>query len=296
MRLRDAAELVRLPAALTVPGDSLAGAAAAGWPFGRKGWAMPAASACFYLAGMALNDVADQDLDARERPERPIPSGRVSPAEALALAAGLTGAGLGIAAAVGGRQALRVAGPLAATVWVYDLAAKRSATAGPAAMALARGLDVLLGAGGRTSRAMVPAIAVAGHTAGVTLLSRGEVNGTSRRASRAALTGTAGAAALAVGTALRPGPHPRPGNAVGRAAGAAVATAAYLRTVGRAQAASARLPGDPATVRAATGTGVRGGIPLQAALLAGSGAAAAAALVAAAGPLARLASKVVSPT
>ncbi|MPY85523.1 MAG: 4-hydroxybenzoate polyprenyltransferase, partial [Actinophytocola sp.] len=44
MRTRDAAELVRLPAVLTIPGDSLAGGAAAGWPYGRRGWAMPAAS------------------------------------------------------------------------------------------------------------------------------------------------------------------------------------------------------------------------------------------------------------
>ena len=36
-RLRDLAELVRAPAALTVPGDSLAGAASAGWPAG-SGW------------------------------------------------------------------------------------------------------------------------------------------------------------------------------------------------------------------------------------------------------------------
>ena len=121
MRLGDLAELVRLPAVLTVPGDTLAGAAAAGWPLGRRTWALPIASACLYWAGMALNDYADRDLDAVERPERPIPSGRVLPRQALALAAGLTAAGVGTAAAAGGRRALRVAVPLAATVWAYDL-------------------------------------------------------------------------------------------------------------------------------------------------------------------------------
>ncbi|CAA9277925.1 MAG: hypothetical protein AVDCRST_MAG41-3374, partial [uncultured Corynebacteriales bacterium] len=35
-RWRTLAELVRLPAALSVPGDVLVGAAAAGWPFGRR--------------------------------------------------------------------------------------------------------------------------------------------------------------------------------------------------------------------------------------------------------------------
>ena len=36
-----------------------------------------AAAALFIMAGMALNDVADKDVDARERPSRPIPSGAV---------------------------------------------------------------------------------------------------------------------------------------------------------------------------------------------------------------------------
>lgn len=36
------------------------------------------AGSCLYLAGMVLNDVFDADIDARERPSRPIPSGRVS--------------------------------------------------------------------------------------------------------------------------------------------------------------------------------------------------------------------------
>ena len=83
--LGDLAELVRAPAALSVPGDSLAGAAAAGWPAGRRTALLPVASVSLYWAGMALNDWADRELDAVERPERPIPSGRVAPRTALAL-------------------------------------------------------------------------------------------------------------------------------------------------------------------------------------------------------------------
>lgn len=286
MKWRDAAELVRLPAVLTVPGDSLAGGAAAGWPYGRRSWAMPFASACFYLAGMALNDYADRDLDAVERPERPIPSGRVRPGEALALAAGLTGAGLGIAAAVGRGHAMRVAAPLAAVAWAYDLKAKQTA-AGPAAMALARGLDVLLGAGGRTGRAVLPALAVAGHTAGVTGLSRGEVHGASAASGRMALMSTICAAAAAATPRRRRLPR--------NTLAGAVLAATYAGTVGRAQAAAVNRP-DAVTVRTATGAGVRGVIPLQAALVAGSGALAVATGLISAGPIARLASKVVSPT
>src|SRR5690625_4147629 len=134
---RDIAELVRLPAALSVPGDALAGAVAAG----HLGWRtvpLAASSTCLYWAGMALNDYADRELDAVERPERPIPSGRVSPGTALQVAGGLTAASLGLAA-VAGRRALGVAVPLTAAVWAYDLLAKPTPLA-PVVMASTRTL------------------------------------------------------------------------------------------------------------------------------------------------------------
>jgi 4-hydroxybenzoate polyprenyltransferase len=114
--LRDHLELVRAPAALTVLGDTVAGAAWAGHPVTTRRALLPAASACLYAGGMALNDWADRDLDALERPGRPVPSGRVSPRRALAVAAALGAAGLALAAAGGGRRALAVAVPLAATI------------------------------------------------------------------------------------------------------------------------------------------------------------------------------------
>ena len=76
---RDLAELVRAPAALSVPGDVVAGAAAAGAPL-RHAPGLAGASVLLYWAGMAANDWADRALDAVERPERPIPSGRIPPA------------------------------------------------------------------------------------------------------------------------------------------------------------------------------------------------------------------------
>ncbi|GAB3985763.1 UbiA family prenyltransferase [Plantactinospora veratri] len=142
--LRDLTELVRAPAALSVPGDVVAGAAAAD-ALDRRVPGLAGASVLLYWAGMAANDLADRELDARERPERPIPSGRVSPGFALGVSAGLTAAGIGLAGLAGGRRALAVAVPLAGAVWAYDLWAKNTA-AGPAVMATCRGLDVLLGA------------------------------------------------------------------------------------------------------------------------------------------------------
>ncbi|MER7315711.1 UbiA family prenyltransferase [Streptomyces halstedii] len=136
--------MLRVSALFTVPGDALAGAAAAGRSPGRGTALAVGASLCLYEAGMALNDWADRDEDAVDRPHRPIPSGRIAPGAALAAAGALTAAGLGLAARAG-RPALTVATGLAATVWAYDLRLKHT-PAGPAAMATARALDLLLGA------------------------------------------------------------------------------------------------------------------------------------------------------
>lgn len=288
---RAVAELVRLPAVLSVPGDVLLGAVAAGWPSGRRTAGLVASSTCLYWAGMALNDWADRAVDAEERPERPIPSGRVRPEFALGMAGTLTAAGLALASA-GGRRALRVAVPLAAVVWTYDLRAK-STPAGPAVMAAARGLDVLVGAGGR-SGAWPAAATVAAHTAVVTGLSRVETTGGARaeRAARGALAGTGAVTGLAAVVGLGPGkPAPR---AAGRLVGSAL-LAGYATELGRAQLAAARDP-RAATVQRAVGAGVLGLILLEAGLLAGAGAVRLGCGLAALWPLARQLGRRVSPT
>lgn len=285
---RDIAELVRLPAALSVPGDALAGAAAAG-TLGWRTAVLAGSSTCLYWAGMALNDYADRDLDAAERPERPIPSGRVSPQTALRVAGGLTAAGLTLSA-LAGRRALAVAVPLAGTVWLYDMAAKPTPL-GPVVMAAARTLDVLLGGSAAPRRALPAALALGAHTCSVTALSRGEVHGSSPGVAGAALATTVGVAATVAGSALRPG---RPRSRVARLASVALA-GSYAYSVGRAQAEAVRTPDAP-TVRRATGTGIRGMVPLQAALVARGGKAALAAVLMAAVPAIRAAAKRISPT
>ncbi|MEV0392511.1 SCO3242 family prenyltransferase [Polymorphospora rubra] len=286
--LRDLVDLVRAPAALSVPGDVVAGAAAAG-TLGARTPALAGASVCLYWAGMAGNDWADRDLDAIERPERPIPSGRVSAPAALGIAAGLTAAGLGLAALGGGRRALAVAGPLAAAVWAYDLRAKNT-PAGPAVMAACRGLDVLLGAStGRPARALPAALAVAAHTYTVTELSRREVGGADPRLPRATLAGTAALAAATAAAGARPG---RP--AWRRMVPAALA-AWYAVQYGSAQARAAAEPTAP-RIRAAVGAGITGLPALQGALTAHAGAATTGLAVAAAAPLGRRLARMVSPT
>ncbi len=50
---------------------------------------------CMTGAAMAINDYYDREIDAVNEPGRPIPSGRVTPGEAVALTAALSAVGLG---------------------------------------------------------------------------------------------------------------------------------------------------------------------------------------------------------
>ncbi|MFE7995466.1 prenyltransferase, partial [Streptomyces shenzhenensis] len=76
-RARAWAELLRLPALFTVPGDALAGAAAVAARPGPRTLLAIGSSLCLYAAGLAPNDWAARDEDAAERPHRPLPSGRI---------------------------------------------------------------------------------------------------------------------------------------------------------------------------------------------------------------------------
>ncbi|GAA3810937.1 prenyltransferase [Streptomyces phyllanthi] len=315
MRLADLAELVRAPAALSVPGDVIAGAVAAGHPLGARTLGIIGSSICLYWSGMALNDYADATVDAVERPRRPIPSGRVPRRTALAVAGGLTAAGLGLAAVAGGRRSLVGALPLAGLVWSYDLRLK-AGPAGAAAMAGARALDVLTGAlapgkgprgnvsvGEALLRGAVPAALVGAHTYTLTALSRHEISGAPARLPTATLavsTTTALATALPAvrAAATRTGRLPatsRTWPAVLRTGVVAAGALAYLGTYGTAQARAVREPSGE-NVRRAVGAGILGLMPLQAALTARGGAPAVAAALGVAHPLARRLARRISPT
>lgn len=291
------AELLRLPALFTVPGDALAGAAAAGARPGPRTLLAIGSSLCLYEAGMALNDWADRAEDAVERPHRPLPSGRIRPAAALAAAGVLTGAGLALAAGAG-RPALTIAVPLAATVWAYDLTLKHT-PAGPAAMAAARGLDLLLGAaatGGGTRAALPSAALLGSHTLAVTAVSRRETTGGSVLAPLAALATTGALTGLVARRRTRlpagrraaaapglSGSIPAPGVADALRTGL---SAVYTATAARPYFHAVLNPSPPLTQRA-VGGGIRATIPLQAALAARSGAGATSLLVAALAPAGR---------
>jgi 4-hydroxybenzoate polyprenyltransferase len=151
MHLRPYAQLVRLPNVFTALADICLGALVTGalparWlPFAL----LLLASACLYSGGMVWNDYFDLEQDRRERPFRPLPSGKVTPHAALLLGVVLLGAGGGLAWLAGwlhstGTTTAILAGCLIAAILLYDGWLKRT-WAGPVGMGACRFLNVLLG-------------------------------------------------------------------------------------------------------------------------------------------------------
>ena len=79
-----------------------------------SGWLpLCGASMAIYAAGIALNDVFDYEIDRVERPNRPLPSGRVSRRFASVLGWGLLILGILLAGASGSLASLAVGAALA---------------------------------------------------------------------------------------------------------------------------------------------------------------------------------------
>ncbi len=179
MALKPYLQLVRLPNVVTAAADSLAGYLLAVGNLDDPARWLPLtiASMAIYADGIVLNDLADLDLDRAERPNRPLPSGRVTLRGALALAVALPILGLSAAALTGLLPVFAVAIALLATVMAYDLSLRR-AWVGPIAMSACRGLNVLMGLaagpamGGSAGWLVAGSIAV--FVAGLTWISRSE--------------------------------------------------------------------------------------------------------------------------
>jgi 4-hydroxybenzoate polyprenyltransferase len=254
--------LVRPANLVTAAADALAGFALA-LPLAPVAAlpALVAASVCLYAGGVALNDVADAARDARERPERVIPSGLIARREAAAAGVALLAAGVGFATwaspAAGG-----VALVLAGLIGLYDFLAKGRPWAGPLTMGGCRGLNVLMGLAASPlwlgERAWLVAAPLL-YVAAITAVSRGEVAGASGAAPAIALALLAlVVAGLPVGVAAAGGvglfAAPFAGWLGWRVAPAFLA--AYVRPA-------------PAAARAAVHAGVLALVALDAALAAG---------------------------
>ncbi|HXW06768.1 MAG TPA: UbiA-like protein EboC [Vicinamibacterales bacterium] len=189
MTIRAWLELLRPPNVVTALADVLAGFSIAGLQDAAELPWLLVATACLYGGGVVLNDVFDRHLDAVERPERPLPSGRVRVSTAAALGAGLLTGGV-LSASAAGRSPAQIAAAIAVLVVVYDAWGKHQAAIGPVNMGLCRALNLLLGVS-----AVPAALATAWPLAAIPLvyigavtgLSRGEVHGGGRRAAGMAL-------------------------------------------------------------------------------------------------------------
>lgn len=137
-----------------------------------------------YGGGVAFNDIADAELDAIERPERPIPSGRVSKKGAIVMATALLLGGIGCAFQVN-LYAGALAVAVTACALTYDYWGKHQRLFGPINMGLCRSGNLLLGLSvapallqTHWALGLIPLV----YVAAITLISRGEVHGKNRRA------------------------------------------------------------------------------------------------------------------
>lgn len=215
-RLQPYAQLVRLPNLPTALADIGLGALATGALADPARWPvylfLMLASASLYCGGMAWNDFFDREEDRLERPDRPLPSGKITPRQAALCASGLVISGVAFAFLAGLILWARGAGGygtptvlallLTAAIFLYDAWLKRTLV-GPVGMGACRFLNVLLGMSPAAadvlwSRGLYLALVVGLYIVGVTWLARTEA----RVSSRAALIAAAAVMGLSLLIAL----------------------------------------------------------------------------------------------
>ncbi len=144
MQRTDFWRLTRISLAPTAIGDSIAGmllASHGDLPEAKLLLLIPL-SLCLFHGGMVLNDWSDRGPDQNTRPDRPIPSGRVSPSSALRLALGLLLAGVLLGSVLDPRTGLATLA-LALMIVAYDLG-PRGNWLGPLTMGACRAGNVAL--------------------------------------------------------------------------------------------------------------------------------------------------------
>lgn len=179
---------------ITAIADILAGAAISGAAYfliqesqsewwGDLGW-LVLATIGLYGGGVAFNDVFDAELDKKERPERPIPSGQASVKSAGWMAFLLLL--MGVLAAW---QVSLLSGVLALAVallaLLYDVWGKHQTLFGPVNMGLCRTGNLLLGMSlvpGAVQQFAYIGLVPLVYVAAITMVSRGEVHGKNTRA------------------------------------------------------------------------------------------------------------------
>jgi 1,4-dihydroxy-2-naphthoate octaprenyltransferase len=178
-----ALQLLRPANSVTAMADVLAGAAVALFVSGDLALSslvfLVLSGGLLYAGGVALNDACDAGIDAVERPERPIPSGRTSRHAAFILAYGMLGAGL-VLAFFHSALAAGIACATALSIALYDFYAKKSAVMSPIVMGLCRVGSLLLGISASTQAFAdwwILGLLPLAYVAAITLVGRGEADG-----------------------------------------------------------------------------------------------------------------------
>ncbi|WP_161597047.1 UbiA-like protein EboC [Dyadobacter flavalbus] len=177
-------QLTRPANLVTAVSDILAGMAIAQFTFADLSAGLLVVSTLgLYGGGVVMNDVFDAKLDSIERPERPIPSGKVPLRSATLMGISLLFLGV-LAAAMFGFTSGMIALVVAVLTVVYNRFAKHSVFLGPLFMGLCRGGNLLLG------MSVVPesfdkwgwiALLPIAYIGAITLISQDEVHGGKRR-------------------------------------------------------------------------------------------------------------------
>ena len=169
----------------TVWSNVLAGAVLSGGPIEAGALsALLVALSLFYIGGMYLNDAFDREIDARERPERPIASGQISAAKVFGIGYGMLAAAILILVVTAGRWSDRPGWPavvsglaLGAVIVYYDARHKRDPLS-PLWMGLCRVLiyvTVGLAVAGRISAPLVGgALILLSYLIGLTYVAKQE--------------------------------------------------------------------------------------------------------------------------
>lgn len=137
------------------------------------------AASAFYVGGMFLNDAFDAEIDAVERPERPIPSGAITRDAVMRWGFGWLALGIVLVAFVHPRAVIAALGTCALIV-AYDRWHKGN-PAGPLVMGLCRvGLYAIAAfsvAPALPSRLVVGALLLLGYVLGLTYVAKHEGRG-----------------------------------------------------------------------------------------------------------------------
>jgi len=146
--IKDYLVLVRLPNLFTLPSNILVGmATVSSLAFSLTSLSqfllLVTISVLLYCVGIVLNDLYDFDIDKKERPNRPLPSGKISRRSAIVLVAIFSTIALILSLQVS-FSTLVISSILFSVIFGYDKYLKNT-HAGPFTIASARVMNILLG-------------------------------------------------------------------------------------------------------------------------------------------------------